>query len=352
MATQIGRLRTVGFAKRGTTIPTVPIVSGTFLPPDNFVRFLPPWAWYPAQPPLESAAISARRELPIKAVKGPGTVGPFKSNSQLEPTDVFGHLHLAGFGLDTLTGDGIADPHAHNFEVLESAVLPTYDYWHDEGDKQFGFAAMMANKFDLIMPKAEVVRLETEWIGLYYVDALALTPTVVYPAQRPLSFAQVDVSLGGTASKVVSNAQITLTNAVVADATLRSDSNFPARVWTEHALVECNWEMFFEDAVEYNKFLAYADPATPTPSSFRAKISSSETFIEGALPPTKYSFDYLIGNLVYRTAEVELPSGVIKVKFTAVGLPFSGTIGAGGNAYIFTDRNMVAQFINGNPVLY
>src|SRR5690349_23210433 len=105
MAIQIGRLRPVGFAKRGAA-PTGPVLAGAFTAPTQFLRFLPPWAWYPAIPLLESPAISAAREIPIKVAKGAAVIAGLKSNVELEPTDVFGNLFTAAFGQDTVTGDG------------------------------------------------------------------------------------------------------------------------------------------------------------------------------------------------------------------------------------------------------
>jgi hypothetical protein len=351
MAIRIGRLRAVGFAKRGTP-PTTPVNAGTFISPTQFIRFMPPHAWFPAIQLLESPAISGQRELPQKAVKGPGTIGGLKTNQELEPTDVFGHQLTAAFGQDTVTGDGIASAHAHNFECLDSAQLPTYDFWHDEGDKQWGFAAMMAHKWDLILEKAAIARQEMEWTGLYHVDALALAPVISIPAPRPLPFAVVDVTLGGALVTNLSSAHLTVENAVEADHTLRSDTNFPSRIWTTHQQVGATWEQFFEDATEYNKFLNAASPSAATPTSLLVTLTSPETFVEGALPATAFKYSFMMGSLYYLTAEVQLPAGVIKMTATARALQSSGTIGAGGNAYAYTNRSLVGQFINGVAAAY
>jgi len=351
MANQIGRLRPVGFAKRGA-VPATVINAGTFISPTQFVRFLPPHNWYPAIALLESPAISAAREIPIKAVKGAASLAGLKSNLELEPTDVFGNLFTAAWGQDTVTGDGVVSAHAHNFSGLASAQLPVYDWWHNEGDKQFGFASMMNNKFDLIMNKGETIRLEQEWAGLYYVDGLALAPATTYPTPRHLMFAQIDLSLAGLLTTAFQAGNIAIENQVVADHTLRSDTNYASRIWTEHQMVTGKLEAFFEDATEYDKFLAAASPSTPTSTSIDATITSSETFVEGALPATAFKYLLQAGKVDYRTAEVPLPAGIIKVTFTFVALPFSGTIGAGGNAFPYTAKSLVAQFINGVPGAY
>jgi hypothetical protein len=349
MAIRVGRLQPVGFVKRGAA-PTVPVTPGTFITPTQFPRWLPDWNWYPEITLLESPAISAVRELPVKAVKGPASLEGFKLNAELEPTDVFGNLFMAGFGSDTVTGDGIASVRAHNFEALQSAQLPTYDWWHEEGDKEFGFGGMMCSKWDLFMPAKEMVRLEEEWVGLYHVDGLALSPVLSYPAQRPLTFAQIDVTLGGVLVTNLTMAHLSVENAAVADHTLRSDTNFANRMWTEHFLATAEFDTFFEDATEYNKFLAASSPSTPTPTSLDVVVTSAETFTDG--PTQAYIYRFKIVTLDYRTAEVPLPSGVIKGKFTGVALPGSGTIGSGGNAYAFTNRSLVARLENGVAAAY
>jgi len=351
MAIRIGRLTKVGYAKRGAA-PTDPVTAGTFIPPVQWVRFIPPWGWYPSIPLLESPSISGQRELPTKAVKGPATVSALKANQELEPSKACGQLMLAAFGQDTVTGDGLASAHAHNFDVLESAQLPTFDWWHTEGDKQFGFGGMMCGKWDLVGTKGEVIRQETEWTGINHVDGLALTPASSYSALRPLTFATVDAKLGGSLVTNLQTGHITLDNAVNADHVLRSDTNFPGRVWTESALATGTLEMFFEDSVEYNKFLAVSSPSLPTASSLEMTITSPETFVEGLLPATAFKHIALMGKFLYRTAEIQLPTGVVKMTATGVALPYTGTVGAGGNAYAFTDKQLVVQFINGDAVAY
>lgn len=345
MAIQVGRLRPVGFAKRGA-VPSSVIVAGTFTSPTHFLRYLPPWTWYPTQPPLESPAHSGVREMPVKAVKGPMNLNALKLNAELEPTPAFGHLHMAAFGQDTVTGDGLAAPSAHNFDALESAQLPVYDFWHHDGNAQMGFAAMMAGKFDLIAEFKQILRTEMEWTGLFYVDALALSPVQSYSALRPLPFATMDITLGGSLVTGLRTARISVDNGVVADHSLRSDTNQPTRIWTEKHEVSASVEAYYEDATEYNKFLAMSSPSAPSESSLLMVSTSPETFTEGLLTQS-YVWRYLMPRLVYRTAEKQLPSGVVVITLEAVALPGSSSIGSGGNAYAFTNKSLVAQFVNG-----
>jgi hypothetical protein len=108
--------------------------------------------------------------------------------------------------------------------------------------------------------------------------------------------------------------------------------------------------MFFEDAVEYNKFLAVASPSAATETSLEVDITSPETFTDGVL--AAYKFLFKIGRMVYRTAEVPLPAGVVKMTATGLALPYTGSIGAGGNIYAYTAKSLVAQFINGVTPAY
>lgn len=351
MAIQVGRLRPVGFAKRGA-VPSSVIVAGTFTSPDQWLRYLPPWAWYPTQPPLESPAHSGIREMPTRAVKGPMNLNALKSNAELEPTSVFGNLHMAAFGTDSVTGNGTTSAHAHNFHSLQEAQLPVYDFWHNDGVVQMGFAAMMCGKWDLIAEYKQIVRLEQEWTGLFYVDALALTPTQSYSALRPLPFSTVDVALAGSTVRTQRTVRLSVDNGVVADHSLRSDTNQPTRIWTEKQEVSAALEAYYEDATEYNKFLAMSSPSAPTYSDLLVTITSPETFTEGSITEA-LTWRYQLPRIVYRTAEKQLPSGVVLVSFEAVALPTTGSIGSGGNAYTYTDpKALVVQFVNGSATSF
>jgi hypothetical protein len=317
--------------------------------PTNSFRFLPPWSWTPEQPPLESAGISAQAETPTKATKGQGSIQGKKSNAELEPTATFGLLHLAAFGNDTVSGDGIAAVHAHNFERMSGATPQLFDWWDNSGNGQKGFIGCAANTTDLIGVKGEFFRLEQDWTGLFPANpAPNLSPVLdCYPTIRPLMFAQPDVMIGGSTVYDVTNAKISIKNHVVADAVLRSDTNFSCDIWSEGMEVSAEIEARFISITEYNKFLALASPSTLTESELELLITSAQTFDEGALLAVPFSFRYLMPRLFYRAAEIDYPTGVVVVRFTGAGLPDTGMIGAGGNAYAFTNRNLVAQFING-----
>lgn len=348
MAIRVGRLVNVSMGKRGTTIPATP--PGALATQTHGVRFIPPWPWYPSINLLESASVNGARELPWAAVKGAATVTGFKANQEVEPTDVIGHNLNAVWGQDTLSGDGVAAAHAHNFTVLESAILPTYDWWHDEGDTQFGFAAMAANKWDWIYTKGEITRQEMEWTGLYHVPSLALSPQT-YPTQKPIPFATTDLALAGATIYDITNLKLSVENQIGVEHTIRSDTNFPSWIWTEHSLASVEFEALFTSLTEYNKYLATASTSLPTESDLTVTQTSGQTFTEGLIT-TNYKFLFESPRLAYRAVEVEMPTGVVRAKFTGVFLPGSGTIGSGANSFAYTNRALVAQFINGGTVAY
>ncbi len=349
----IGRLRPAGFAKRGLIVPTVPIVAGTFIVPDQFPRYLPPWAWSLSQPPLESPAHSAQRETPVKVVTGPSSINGKKLTVEIEPTDVFGHLCLAGFGQDTVTGDGVADVSCHNFESLDAAVLPLYDVWDNGGaapaGQQNGYAACMMDKWEFQMKKGEMHVVDTTWNGMFYVPDLALSPAVVYSPLRPLAWNQTEFLLDDV---VQTDAQVfvaTIENQVVADHVFRDDTNDPMQIWSEGQLPSTAFETILTDVAEINKFRANVMGFT----KIEARITSAETFVEGVLPPEAYAIHVQMPRMFYRTGEVQYPTGVIRAVYTGSGEPLVGTIGSGGNAYTWTTpRSMVVHFINGVPAAY
>lgn len=355
MAVNVGRLRPIGFAKRGA-VPSIPIVSGTFIPPTLFPRYIPPWNWNPEQPALESVAHDGAPEIPSKAEKGPGSLNGKKLLLELEPTDVFGNLFMAAFGTDTVTGDGTATPHAHNFERLTAAQLLTYDFWDDGGTapagKQNGFAAMMCNFLELQMTKGDFAKVDTEWNGMFKVEDLALSPVVAPPTERPLHFAQTDVYIEDVQQGDVQVFTIKMMNQIVADHVLHSSTNFPLQMWAEQQAVDFNMETILTNVVEYNKWFADGE-TTVQYRKLGAKITAGETFTEAPLGPLPYSIEIQLPQAFYRTGEIQYETGVVRAILTGGGTKATGTIGSGGNAYSWTTaRSAVIQFINGVVAAY
>lgn len=346
MAITIGRLQQMGMAKRGT-IPTVPITTGTFIFPTDRVRYVPPLAWDQKIGVLASEAISAQAELPTKAVKGAATLNGLKLVTEVEPSNVLGHQLMALFGTDTVRGTGGAGAaHTHNFERLDSALLPVYDFWLQKTNKQFGFAAMMANKGDIFYNKGEKLRMEVEWHGLYYVDGLAISPTGDYPTVQPGMFAQMEVKIAGSKVLNVGEMHFEINNQVVADHTLRDDTNQASFIWSEGQEVNADAAWYFEDATEYNKFLNVASLSQlDQTSSLRATFTSANTEPEQA---GNMKLEVLLPKIFYKMAEIQLPTGIVKVAAQIGTIPSTGTVGSGGGAYTnTTSRLAIAQFLNG-----
>ena len=352
MGITIGRLQKFGVAKRGTTLPTVPIVAGTFTPPTQMIRFTPPLDWDPTINVLPSEAISGQRELPTKAVKGASELKGKKITSEVEPSDWLGIQLMAAFGSDTSSGDGAAAAHAHNFQSLDSPALPVYDFWMTKTNKQFGFAAMMCAKFDLNYNKGERLKFETEWDGLYYVDGLALAPTGVFPTTQPITFAQTQAWFAGAQVLNVSQAHISVVNHVVADHFLRDDTNQASMVWSEGQEVNFDAEFLFENTTEYDKFLNASSPSELETSSLELVFTSADTYTEGALTEP-FMLRVLLPKTFYKKAVTTLATGVVKVKVEGGTLPLAATIGSGSNAYTSTAARLaLAQYVNGSSVAY
>jgi len=343
-------------AKRGA-VPASLITASGFTQPTHRVRYLPPLNWNPAIHLLESPAINGARELPTKSVKGASEIVGKKLNQELEPSDVQGHLHMAAFGQDTVIGDGatVGAPHAHNFEVLQQPQLPVYDFYYPEGDKQFGFAAMMCKKWELMIAKKEVTKVDMEWDGLYFVDDLTYDPLAIDLTEstvRPLPFAVTDTYLGGSLVTNLQKVNLILENSVQTDHALRSDTNQASQIWCAEAKASGSLDQYFTDKTEYDKFLAMSSPSTPTPSDLKVVLTSDETFDEGSLTGIKYRFIYQMPLIKYRTAEIQLPQGVVLGTFTFVCEPDDGEIGESGDAYTFHNRSLVCQFRNGVAAAY
>lgn len=348
----IGRLRAVGFAKRGA-VPTSPIVAGTFTAPTVFPRYLPPFDWNPEAPPLESEAIDGNVAMPTQVAPGPASLNGKKINAYLQPNDAIANFMMAALGVDNITGDGVSDAHAHTFTRLQAAQLPVYDVWADGGTaplgQQMGFAGMMENALDLFWNKAELSRVETEWNGMYYVPSLALSPSVVHGGARPLSFATIEVDINQDGVELDAQVvHIKIDNKVVADHVLRGDTTYASQIWSEGMAVNLDIETILTDVEQYNVFLNQS----VTPQLLFMKVTAQETFVEGALPAEAYKFYVSVPQYFYRTAQVTFPTGVVRAVFTGGALRGDATIGEGGNNFSLVDEPIGIQYVNGIATPY
>lgn len=348
---RVGRINPIGLGKRGA-VPTVPIVAGTFVAPTVFPRYIPPFDWNPDRTPLESDAVDGFAELPSQVAGGPSTINGRKINAYLQPNDAIGTFLMAGLGTDNVTGDGVADAHAHTFTRAQVAQLPTYDVWADGGTapvgQQAGFAAMMQNALDLFFEKAALSRVETEWNGMYYVPGLALAPALSRGGVRPLSFANVEFDIGQDGADLdVRTAHIKIDNKVVAEHTLRDDTTYVSQIWSEGMTITLDVDSILTDVTQYNKFLAHATQDVVETQLLWIKVTAAETFVEALLPPEAYKFYIVLPAFFYRTAIMTMPTGVVSVAYTGSALRGDATVGEGGNSYAMTDRSIGIQYVNG-----
>lgn len=341
----VGRLVPVGIGKRGA-VPTSPIVAGTFTAPTVFPRYLPPFDWNPEAPPLESEAVDGNVVLPSQFAAGPASLNGKKLNVYLQPNDAVGTLLMSGLGTDTVTGDGISDAHAHGFTRLQAAQLPVYDVWANGGTpgQQMGFAAMMDNAVDLFFNKAELSRIETEWNGLYYVPALALSPAITRTGARPLSFANMEIDIDQDGVELdMQVAHIKIDNKVIAEHVLRGDTTYASQIWSEGMAINIDAETILTSVAQYNRFATQV----VTTQKLYIKVTAQETFVEGALPAEPYKFYVMVPAFFYRTAVMTFPTGVVRVVFTGGAVNGSATLGEGGNSLALVDEAIGIQYVNG-----
>ena len=326
--------------------------AGTFIPPTVFPRYLPPFDWNPERPPLESEAVDGFAELPSQVAGGPSSLNGKKINAYLQPNDAIGTFLMAGLGTDTVTGDGIADAHAHAFTRAQVAQLPTYDIWADGGTapvgQQAGFAVMMQNALDLFFNKAELSRVETEWNGLYYVPGLALSPAITRGGARPLSFATLELDIDALGTQLdVQVAHIKLDNKVIAEHVLMGDSTYPRHIWTEGMEVTFDLETILTDVTQYNEFLNHSQQQVVITRKLALKVTAQEQFTELLLAPESYKFYVVLPEAFYRTAIMTFPTGVVRVVFTGGAVRGDAALGEGGNAYAMVGQSIGIQYVNG-----
>lgn len=302
MAPYVGTLRSAGLAKES--------VLGTAISaPTEYLPYIPPDGFSPAIAVLESKGIRAKADSVVKATQGPGTIKGGKVKIEMEPENC-GNILMAAFGTDTKTGSVNAG-YQHLFTRLANAQLPSYTWWFDKGAKYQQFAGCMLNKLDIEIKAKEFVTCDTEWTGLSY-DDTGITHTPTYSTLKAFKFSQAVVTVDGGANVNYDNIKISIDNKINAEHAL-SGSIYTSKIWSEGMRVTISADLFFEDAVQYAKFLA------GTKSSFAITITSSED-ITGATPGTKNSMTITLPTVQYTAAPLHNASGVLKVPFAGVAV--------------------------------
>ncbi len=196
----------------------------------------------------------------------------------------------------------------HTFVRTAVSQLPTYSFWLDKNPLYPQLTGCMLNKFDIEIKAKELVTLDTDWTGLSY-DATGTSKSPSYSAARPFAFNMGSISVDGSPSLDYDNLKVTINNMVKADHVIGS-SRFPGKIYSEGFEVELSADLFFEDAVQYNKFLA------GTTAAFIVTLTHTDD-ITGAASGVKPSLTLTLPNMVYKAANLPIPSGVLKIPFMA-----------------------------------
>lgn len=295
----VGQLMAAGLAKESS-------LGVLQSPPTEFLPIYPPDSFMPAITLLESTAIRALPDRIYKAMQGPGEVKGMKTKWEAEPENI-GNLLMACFGADVVTG-ALSTGYTHTFKRAVVAQLPTYSWWIDKGAKQLQFLGCMLNKLDITAKTKEFVLVESEWVGLSY-DDTGTTQTPVYSAVKPWKFNMADVKIDAGSILNYDNVKVTFDNFVKADHAL-SGSIYPAKIYSEGFEVTISMDLFVENATEYAKFLAGNSTA------IQLVLTHSDN-ITGADPANPFKLTIDIPDAKYSVASYPLPSGIIKVSFTA-----------------------------------
>lgn len=319
----VGQLMAAGLAKEAS-------LGVLQTPPTEFLPIYPPESFMPAITLLESTAIRALPDRIYKAMQGPGEVKGMKAKWEAEPENI-GNLLMAAFGTDNVTGAANTG-YTHAFTRLVAAQLPTYSWWLDKGAKQLQFLGCMLNKLDITAKTKEFVLVESEWVGLSY-DNTGAPQTPVYSAVKPWKFDMATVKIDGGAINNYDNVKVTFDNFVKADHAL-SGSIYPAKIYSEGFEVTVTMDLFVEDATEYAKFLAGGSTA------IQLVLTHSDN-ITGADPGNPYKLTIDIPDAKYSVASYPLPSGIIKISFTARGI-----------YYVASTKTVSAELINSVSAAY
>lgn len=194
----------------------------------------------------------------------------------------------------------------HTFTRAAVSQLPTYSWWFDKGNIFPLFAGGMMNKLEIGAKAKEFVMIDTDWTGLSY-DTSGTSKSPTYSTLRPFGFNQVNFTIDGAQSLYYDDFKVTVENNVKADHVLGS-SIYPGVIYAEGMRVTIGANFFFNDAVQYNKFLAGSF------ASMLVTIASSDIIV-GTTP---YSLVISAPLNFYSAAPIPNPSGVLKVAFATV----------------------------------
>lgn len=306
MAPYIGILRAAGLAKE-TTVGTL------VTPPTAYVPYIPPDGFSPDIMVLESKGIFSKPDAVYKATQGPGHVKG-KIKVELEPENC-GDILMGAFGADAVSGSAGAG-YAHLMTRLANAQLPSYSWWLDRGAAYAQFVGCMVNKLDIEIKAKEFVTLAAEYVGLAY-DATGSSKSPSYSTLHPFRFHQAAINVDSSPVLGYDNLKISVDNKVKAEHAL-SGSIYTSKIWSEGMRVTISADLYFEDATQYNKFLA------GTSAAFNIVITSDQD-IPSSTPGTKAKLTLDLPTVLYTAAPLYGPTGVLKVPFAGVAVYNTGS---------------------------
>jgi len=197
-------------------------------------------------------------------------------------------------------------PFTHTFVRQAVTQLPTYSWWFDKNPLYPQFLGCMLNKLDIMIKAKELVEMDSEWDGLSY-DATGTSKSPTYSPVRPFVFNQAVVNVDGAPVLNYDNLKISINNMVKADHAL-SGSIYAAKIYSEGMEVEVSADLFFEDSTQYNKFLA------GTTAHIGIVLTSGDD-ITSAASGQKYALTLDFPIVAYKSANLPIPSGVLKIPF-------------------------------------
>lgn len=196
----------------------------------------------------------------------------------------------------------------HTFTRASVAQLPTYSWWFHKGAKYFQFTGCMLSKLILDVKANQFVTLDADYVALTY-DDTGSSQTPSYSALKPFSFNQAVIKVAGSQVNDFDNVQITVDNMVEADHAL-SASIYPNKIYSKGMRVTVTMDLFLEDTVEWNRFLA------GTSTSLEIILTSGELISTS----NAYKLDIVIPVINYTAAPLLIQPGVLKIQFAAVAV--------------------------------
>lgn len=197
-------------------------------------------------------------------------------------------------------------PFTHTFVRTAVTQLPTYSFWFDRNPLYPQFLGCMAGKADFEVKAKELVSLDVEFDGLAY-DATGTSKSPTYSSARPFSFNMAVVKIDTVQVNDYDHVKVSINNMVKADHAL-GGSIYASKIYSEGFEVDVSADLFFEDATQYNKFLAGTEAAIQI-------ILTHADDVSGAASGNKYSLTLTMPTVAYTAAPLPTPTGVLKIAF-------------------------------------